>query len=195
MTTWARVAAVLVAEGRCKLKTWCGRGATRPAFTLVLLEGGSVCRARPDDKTTLVDLDQVLANLRSRLEPHGWTVEDMLHQPERPPCELVQEIARTDVLVTAHGFQVHAPADGLFELCVLSSFRSLRFASEDHVTLCGAGRNVPETTHGVRSALVRMHQEGLGFGLIMRGRWRRPFSLGWWKAEGYLGENTTRPRR
>lgn len=46
-----------------------------------------------------------METLRERLGA-GWSVELMTHDPARHPCELVDKLAGTDVLLTAHGFQV-----------------------------------------------------------------------------------------
>lgn len=50
-------------------------------------------------------LPQVTEKLRERLGA-GWVVEEMTHDDSRHPCELVEELASVDVLLTAHGFQV-----------------------------------------------------------------------------------------
>ncbi|CAN0442099.1 unnamed protein product, partial [Ectocarpus sp. 8 AP-2014] len=41
-----------------------------------------------------------------RLGHLGWAVKEIIHDDERHPCELVQELAGADILLTAHGFQV-----------------------------------------------------------------------------------------
>ncbi|CAM9729304.1 unnamed protein product, partial [Hapterophycus canaliculatus] len=48
---------------------------------------------------------KVIEDLQERLGG-GWVVEDMMHDHDRHPCELVEALARVDVLLTAHGFQV-----------------------------------------------------------------------------------------
>lgn len=50
-------------------------------------------------------LDKVVEDLRRRLGD-GWIVEEMMHDSDRHPCELVETVGRVDVLLTAHGFQV-----------------------------------------------------------------------------------------
>lgn len=49
---------------------------------------------------------QLMDELRIRLGHLGWAVEEIIHDDERHPCELVQELAGADILLTAHGFQV-----------------------------------------------------------------------------------------
>ncbi|CAM9121302.1 unnamed protein product [Ectocarpus sp. 8 AP-2014] len=56
-----------------------------------------------------------------RLGHLGWAVEEIIHDVERHPCELVQELAGADILLTAHGFQsmlslFMAPGSLLFEV-------------------------------------------------------------------------------
>lgn len=46
-----------------------------------------------------------MEDLRERLGG-DWVVEEMMHENDRHPCELVETLARVDVLLTAHGFQV-----------------------------------------------------------------------------------------
>lgn len=51
----------------------------------------------------------MLADLQERLGG-GWVVEEMIHDPDRHPCELVETVGGVDVLLTAHGFQVRVAA-------------------------------------------------------------------------------------
>lgn len=48
---------------------------------------------------------KVIEDLQQRLGD-GWVVEKMMHDSNRPPCELVATVGSVDVLLTAHGFQV-----------------------------------------------------------------------------------------
>lgn len=49
---------------------------------------------------------QLADELWIRLGHIGWTVKEIVHDNERHPCELIEELAGADVLLTAHGFQV-----------------------------------------------------------------------------------------
>ncbi|CAN0018231.1 unnamed protein product, partial [Hapterophycus canaliculatus] len=56
-----------------------------------------------------------------RLGHIGWTVTEIVHDSEQHPCELIEELAGADVLLTAHGFQsmlslFMAPGSVLFEV-------------------------------------------------------------------------------
>lgn len=49
---------------------------------------------------------QVMEDLRERLGG-DWLVEEMIHDADRHPCELVKTVGGVDVLLTPHGFQVN----------------------------------------------------------------------------------------
>lgn len=49
---------------------------------------------------------QLADELWVRLGHVGWTVKEVVHDNERHPCELIEELSGADVLLTAHGFQV-----------------------------------------------------------------------------------------
>eukprot|EP00752_Nemacystus_decipiens_P012453 g11034.t1 len=57
-----------------------------------------------DQNRQIRNADKVVEDLRQRLGD-GWVVEKMMHDSDRPPCELVATVGRVDVLLTAHGFQ------------------------------------------------------------------------------------------
>eukprot|EP00903_Cladosiphon_okamuranus_P012796 g11960.t1 len=48
--------------------------------------------------------EKVVEDLQQRLGD-GWVVEEMMHDSDRHPCELVETLGGVDVLLTAHGFQ------------------------------------------------------------------------------------------
>lgn len=50
---------------------------------------------------------QVATELWERLGNIGWSVVEMVHDPDRHPCEVVAEVSSADVLLTTHGFQVN----------------------------------------------------------------------------------------
>jgi hypothetical protein len=73
----------------------------------------------------VVDVDKVLVSLRAHLPTISeWTIQVrsiplvpfhalakvMIHDPHRSPCTLASELYNTDVLLTAHGFQVLPPS-------------------------------------------------------------------------------------
>lgn len=51
-------------------------------------------------------MSQVGTELWERLGNIGWSVSELVHDNERHPCELIEQIAGADVLLTSHGFQV-----------------------------------------------------------------------------------------
>lgn len=50
-----------------------------------------------------------MEDLRERLGG-DWVVEEMVHDSDRHPCELVKTVGGVDVLLTSHGFQVKCPS-------------------------------------------------------------------------------------
>lgn len=50
---------------------------------------------------------QVANELWERLGNIGWSVVELVHDPDRHPCEVVAEVSSADVLLTTHGFQVN----------------------------------------------------------------------------------------
>lgn len=49
---------------------------------------------------------QLSDELWDRLGHLGWKMTEIVHDDQRHPCDLVEELAGADVLLTAHGFQV-----------------------------------------------------------------------------------------
>lgn len=58
--------------------------------------------------TTLLLVFQLADELWVRLGHLGWTFTEIVHDDEHHPCDLVEELASADVLLTAHGFQVQS---------------------------------------------------------------------------------------
>ncbi|CAM9574664.1 unnamed protein product [Sphacelaria rigidula] len=58
-----------------------------------------------DKNRVVVEVEKVAAELGEKLGEEGWTVEIMVHDHDRHPCEVIEKLAGVDVLVTAHGFQ------------------------------------------------------------------------------------------
>ena len=54
----------------------------------------------------LATMSQVVNELQDRLGYIGWTVELIVHDVERHPCDLIAQVSEADVLLTPHGFQV-----------------------------------------------------------------------------------------
>ena len=50
---------------------------------------------------------QLADELGDRLGHIGWKFTQIVHDDQRHPCELVEELAGADVLLTAYGFQVN----------------------------------------------------------------------------------------
>jgi hypothetical protein len=59
-----------------------------------------------DRSRRLVDEQDAIAKLRQALpDADSWSIQVMVHQPDRSPCSLALALRHTDVLLTAHGFQ------------------------------------------------------------------------------------------
>ncbi|CAM9325307.1 unnamed protein product [Ectocarpus sp. 4 AP-2014] len=74
-----------------------------------------------DRNRKLLKTEELMDELWIRLGHLGWTVKEIIHDDERHPCDLVQELAGADILLTAHGFQsmlslFMAPGSLLFEV-------------------------------------------------------------------------------
>eukprot|EP00903_Cladosiphon_okamuranus_P015541 g14347.t1 len=112
---------------------WVGRRAARGLFATVVGGPGAAGKKKVavqprkliiyqrDRNRKLLKTEELADELWVRLGHIGWTFTEIIHDDERHPCDLIEELAGADVLLTAHGFQsmlsiFMAPGSVLFEV-------------------------------------------------------------------------------
>eukprot|EP00752_Nemacystus_decipiens_P010141 g9037.t1 len=126
----------LPAYGGSSGDVWTGRRVARGLFATVVGGPGAgaagkrkrvAVRTRKlviyqrDRNRQLLNSEELVDELWDRVGHIGWTFTEIIHDDERHPCDLIDELAGADVLLTAHGFQsmlsiFMAPGSILFEV-------------------------------------------------------------------------------